>query len=172
MCFHYKPTPEYQRPLQCTVPRLNSKPVPWQAPEEAQASTGGWHEQTFQSTRLEVNWSDFVLWAESWHLYELSFGQWDAKDSLNQHWTLKHCANSLLPFQLDCEEGQELTNAESFWSVKMIRSYLHEHLMGTVTLAIDLVSDLGWGKPCSSSERLGNFSPLYSVSSTSPSPYY
>lgn len=30
-------------------------------------------------------------------------------------------------------------------------------LMGTVMQAMDLISDLGWGKHCSSSERLGNF---------------
>lgn len=122
----------------------------------------GWHEQTLPHTRVEINWSNFVLWAESWQLYKFLFVQQDVKGF--SILALDAAIPCQIPSRLNCvvnsgEKSQMVSCNSSRVSDQSKSSGPTPAwaFNGNSHTAIDLISDSGWGMLCSSSQRLGNF---------------
>lgn len=134
MNFHYKPTPEYQRPLQGSV---SSEPVHASHQKKPRQTQG----LTWADLAPHTSWDKLEQFCTvSWILTAIQVPLCIAGCKRILYFGTG-CCNTLpntLSFKLCCEQWWKVTNGElqffqSFWPVKIHQVlHLHEHLMGTV----------------------------------------
>ena len=178
MSFRYRPVPEYQRPLKVTPPRLWPKACAFCGTRQSRQPPTKTHTNVWLLTRADL--SSHTHWGESKRFYAASW-------ILTSVWALlcatgcKGCSNLAPDPTIPCQHASPfyivlwtVVQSQKCWAETLLKLPVSQNHQVIPAWAFngnsctgDLISDLGRGRPCSSSERLGEF--FYSVSSTSPS---